>query len=386
VLVTGGYNGLSVLLGTYTDELISFSNYSLPDERFFTNNLTPDDTAILAFWSDSYNLVYAANAIIEGVNNSQSIPAADKDRLLGEALFVRSYIYYCLTNLFGSIPYPTSTDYNVNTSLSKNNKSEIQQFIIADLQQAITLLPSEYITADRVRPNKETAMALLAWVALNEGRYDIAVEASGAVIAQTVLYSLAANLDNVFLINSPGTLWQLAPAADGLNTLEGESFIFDAAPPHTRSLPDNLYNAFEEGDLRRQHWIGTVSDGQSTYYYANKYKHMLPTGTSEEYSIQLRLEELYLIRAEALAKTGALSTALADLNVIVPVPDCRKALPSTSKIYWTPSSGNRGSNSLLNTATVSSTLNASTLLMQHWERLSRVGDRPMCCYRCHRMN
>jgi len=316
VLVTGGPNGLSVLMGAYADELVSYSNYGLPDERFFTNNVLPDDAAVLALWSDSYNLVYAANAVMEGVSNSLSLPQADKNRLLGEALFVRSYIYSYLTGLYGSIPYATITDYTVNTALSKKTTSEINQLLIADLQQAVTLLPSEYVSANRVRPNKETAMALLARIALNEGRYDLAIEASGNIIAQTSLYSLASDLDNVFLTDSPSTLWQLAPATEGLNTLEGENFIFDTTPPHTRALANALYNAFEEGDLRKEQWIGAVSDGESSYYYANKYKLMLPTGTSQEYSIQFRLEELYLIRAEAFARTGGLAQALEALNTI----------------------------------------------------------------------
>lgn len=325
VMVTGGPNGLSVLMGAYTDELTSFSNYGLPDERFFTNNILPDDAAVLSLWADSYNLIYAANVVIEGVTNSLAIADPDKDRLKGEALFLRAYLYYYLTGLFGDIPYATSTDYNINTQLTRTASRQVYEFIIADLQLSASLLQSEYTTAGRVRPNSETARALLARTALAYGDNALALEASSIVIAQTALYGIA-NLDATFLVNSPGTLWQLAPAANGFNTFEGESFIFETAPPHTRALSEGLYSAFEESDLRRQHWVGTVTDGTATYHFANKYKLMAPTGTSQEYSIQFRIEELYLIRAEAYARLGQLDLAAEDLNTI----RTRVALPPTT--------------------------------------------------------
>ena len=315
VMVTGDPQGLSISIGAYADELVSYSNYGLPDERFFTNNLLADDRSISALWSDSYNLIYATNAVYEGVNKATSLGDQDKKRLLAEALFVRCYIYYFLTNLFGDIPFATTTDYVVNNTLTKKGTVEIYELLINDLQQAAGLLPSEYNGSNRVRPNKETVLALLARVALASGRYDLAVAASSSVISQP-LYTFSDNLQTVFEINCPGTLWQLAPAADGLNTLEAQNFFFEAAPPATRSLSNDLYTAFEDGDLRKTSWIGTVSDGASEFYYPNKYKLTALTGQSMEYSIQFRLEEQYLIRAEANARLGLVSESLTDLNVI----------------------------------------------------------------------
>jgi len=315
-LVSGGSNGLSILMGSYADELTSYSNYGLPEEVFFTNNLQPDDQAVLALWSESYSLIYASNAVIEGVENSTNITQPDKEILVGEALFVRSYIHFYLMQLFGDVPYVTQTNYRINSTISKTDAVTLYSLLATDLVQAIALLPANYADPLRVRPNRSVANALLARVYLYSGAYGDAADAAAQVISNSELYSMASNLEEVFLISSPSTLWQLMPPSGNMNTLEGQHFIFNSGPPPARALSPSLYNAFEPGDLRRQHWVGTVSDGADNWHYPFKYRQSSTTGASQEYSVQFRLEEMYLIRAEALAWMGNLDGARQDLNAI----------------------------------------------------------------------
>lgn len=315
-LVTGSGSGMGILMGTYSDELISYSNYGLPEEKFFTNNLQANDATVASIWADSYNLVYASNAILEGTQASQTLQQDDKDRLQGEALFLRSYIYSYLVQLFGDIPYVTTTDYTVNMSLAKLPVAVIYSRLIDDLATAEGLLGESYTGNGRVRPNKYTAAALLARVCLTAGEYELASEKASQVINNAALFSLSADLNEVFLIDSPGTIWQLMPAAANLNTLEGQNYIFSSGPPSTRALSQSLIDSFEPGDLRLVHWVGSVTEGGEQWYYPFKYKQSEPTEASLEYSVQLRLEEMFLLRAEARTRTGDLIGAKEDLNAI----------------------------------------------------------------------
>ncbi len=325
VLVTGDSGGITILMGAYADELTSYSNYGLADETFYLNSLQADNATVASLWSEAYNLIYAANSIIEGVTASDALSDTDRDRLCGEALFVRSYIYYYLIQLFGDIPYVTGTDYTVNQTIGKTVVSTFYNYLIADLQQAKDLLPENYFGANRVRPNRSAAAALLARVCLFAEECAMASENASQVINNTAFYSISEDLDNVFLIGSPSIIWQLMPSAAGMNTLEGQNLIFSEGPPPVRALSESLFDSFSQQDLRREHWIGTVTNEQGTWHYPFKYKQPAPTGNSMEYSIQLRLEEMFLIRAEARAMLGEVLTAQDDLNVILQ----RAGLPLT---------------------------------------------------------
>lgn len=161
VLVSGDANGLSVLLGNYTDELTCYAT-NLPELAFYQNDVLATNPTVLSLWRNTYNLIYAANTVIEGVENSESLEQADRDRLKGEALFVRAYLHFYLNQLFGEIPYIINTDYRVNTTIEKQTNATIIALLEADLLTAESLLTDNYIGQHRVRPNKGAVLALQA--------------------------------------------------------------------------------------------------------------------------------------------------------------------------------------------------------------------------------
>ena len=311
VLFHGQTSSMSVALGHYSDELNS-STSSL----YYNNTITPQDVTNLSIWTASYNLIYASNALIEGVNNSTNIPQNDKDQLIGEALFARSLIHFYLTNLFGDIPFIETTNFEENTQASKIQVSEIYEKIILDLLTAKGLLGDAYLTSERIRPNKGAVSALLSRVYLYAEEWANAEYESTELINNTSLYNWESDIAKVFLIESPSTIWQFKPLADGNNTREANSFIFVSGPPSFTSITSALISAFEPGDDRLTNWVGSVTDGIDTWFHPFKYKENSDTGTSVEYSKQFRLAEQFLIRAEARAQLGNISGAQADINMI----------------------------------------------------------------------
>ena len=315
-MISGNSDGLSSLLGNYADELTYYGVSDSPLQNFYSHTLLPSNSGVSILWNTSYNQIYAANAIVEGVDNSTAITGDNRNRLKGEALFIRAFIHFNLVNLFGDIPYITSTDYKVNTMISKQTQADVYNQIIADLLEAKELLPESYTSAQRIRPNKYTVSALLARVFLYTENWQLAENESNAIINKTALYQWQDNLDLVFLKNSPSTIWQLHPGVAGLNTMEGRTFIFTSAPPNIEAISPDLLNAFETGDQRKNQWLGSVNDGTDTYYFPFKYKLDTNSGTSQEYSIIFRLDEQYLIRAEARVHLGKLAEAKNDINKI----------------------------------------------------------------------
>lgn len=314
--LSGNLSGLSNQIGNYTDELVYYGSITGKTRDFYNNAILPSNADVFAWWNSAYNQIYAANAIIEGVNVSNALSQVDKNQLTAEALFVRSLLHFYLLNLYGDVPYIITTDYQQNKEVRKMPSAELYSHIIEDLELAVSLLPEMYISSDRIRPNKSVAMALLARVYLYNKQWAEAANAASYLLNNTGEYAWQTNLDAVFLKDSGTTIWQFIPRTSGQNTQEGETFIFKAGPPSQVALSTPLLNAFEPGDLRKIHWVKAITKGAETWYHVNKYKQKSKTTSSLEYSIVFRLAEQYLIRSEARAEQGDLIGAKEDLDII----------------------------------------------------------------------
>lgn len=314
-LLSGTQDGLSIQLGNYTDETDSYESFG-SSPAFYENRLLPSNGTLKELWNTSYNQIYAANALIEGVQNSKSLSDQNKKQLQGEALFIRALIHFYLVNLFGDIPYIVETDYRKNSKAPRTSTPKVYENLIADLQNASSMLSDTYSPAQRVRPNRYTCRALMARVYLYNNQYAEAANEASALVNQTAVFSLEPDLNKVFLINSKETIWQLQSSLSGQNTLEAGIFIFTAGPPSVVALTDNLVNSFSPTDLRKSSWVKSVTNGSTTWYHPFKYKERDNTATSVEYSIMFRLAEQYLIRAEARAHLNDLTGAREDLDKI----------------------------------------------------------------------
>ncbi|MEP5341648.1 MAG: RagB/SusD family nutrient uptake outer membrane protein [Algibacter sp.] len=316
-LLNGGSNGLNILLGLYTDELeLNTQDESL--ESYQNHTLLASNASIKGWWDLAYNQVFAANAILEGIENSVSLTTQEADQFKGEALFIRAYLHVLLVELFGDIPYITTTDHIENTTVSRLPRAVVYDNIIADLILATDLLPDEDVSGQRTRPYATVAEAVLARAYLYTEQWTLAEAVADKVIIQ--FGALEPDLDKVFLKDGSGTIWQFKPNADGNNTSEGAVFIFTGPPEIV--LTESLFFAFESGtifqpgDQRQSKWINTVIIGTDIWRHAFKYRERNNTGNSIEYPIQLRLAEQYLIRAEARAQLGDVPGAQADINAI----------------------------------------------------------------------
>lgn len=315
-MLTGNAAGLSFLLGNYTDELVFFGNPQNGAASFYNNAVVQSNPDIRQLWNDTYSQIYMANAVIEGVAASQYLEDSDKQALTGEALFVRALLHLYLTGLFGDVPYVTTTDYRQNTHIAKSPSEQVYSSVINDLEQALVMLPSEYSSTDRTRPNKFAAYALLARAYLYNGDWNTAAEYASAVINNNALYSYNMAIEDTFLKDSPSTIWQMSPSSYGSNTREGVTFIFESGPPPLSALATEFVDSFEFGDLRKEYWMREISDGMNSWYHPYKYKQNSDTGSSVEFSVVLRLAEMYLIRAEARVRLGELIAGAEDLNRI----------------------------------------------------------------------
>src|SRR5690606_33951421 len=110
-------------------------NSGISEFTFYQNNLTSFNSNIESFWNGCYNLIYASNAAIEGLENATNFNVNDKNRLIGEVLFVRAFIHFYLNNIFGDIPYIKTTDYILNSTVHKITSPQVYDLLITDLEE-----------------------------------------------------------------------------------------------------------------------------------------------------------------------------------------------------------------------------------------------------------
>jgi hypothetical protein len=302
----------TVLFGSlYGDDVKSYSANAFYDN--FSNNVLRSTDETLP-WNSLYAVIYASNAAIEGLNQSKGISEKARSYYIGEAKFNRAFCYFYLVNLFGDVPFITSTDLSKNAKPFRTSTLEIYQLIVSDLIEAQTLMANDYAFTggERTRANNFVASALLARVYLYLKDYGKA-ESQASKVINSGLYSLLPNPTGIFAKNNTEAILQLANNSSENNQI-ASNFLFTATPG--MQCTRYLLEAFETNDLRKSNWIKSQVYGVTGETIMYPYKFTSTEINPNEFYTVLRLSEQYLIRAEARAMNGDLNGCVDDVNLI----------------------------------------------------------------------
>lgn len=170
------YNGLmlnsDVDFSTNTNATATFNT----PRRFDVN---AQDGNVEKLWNALYANIEAANAFIDGMNESTLLNDEDSLRarqMLGEAKVIRAINYYELMCYYGDVPFTTSASYNTqNFTPDVKSRKEIADFLIADLQEAAKNMYSDKSgnieSVEHI--SQEAAFAMIARIALQAGGYSL---------------------------------------------------------------------------------------------------------------------------------------------------------------------------------------------------------------------
>jgi starch-binding outer membrane protein, SusD/RagB family len=185
------YNRLMYMLGELpTDNLkngLGMPNPFLQNLEFL--RIDSENTFVKDMWVNCYSGISRANSAIE------SIPAVTmdntlKNRLIGEARFLRALYYFNLVRYFGDVPVLSKLE-SINDAMGpRNPKEEVYQFIIDDLTFAENNLPTrkEYTSKDEARATKGAAKILLGKVYLTKGDFTKSRDKLAEVINSEATY------------------------------------------------------------------------------------------------------------------------------------------------------------------------------------------------------
>ncbi len=305
-----------------------------------------------AVWVNMYAAITRANYVLTYIDQAQSVNQLTKDRLKGEALFLRSYAYFYLARLYGGVPL---IDHLLLPSeYGKIQRSSLPQtfiFIENDLNKAKELLPETYASKDAGRATKGAALSYLARCIM----YQIGTDNSNGhtwnqvydltnMVTQSGVYSLVPNYATLFedeMENGPESIFEIQYMDNGAGNSDGPistgSYADQLQNPRStwgwgyNSPSQSFINAFEPGDPRlpctvlrngdilygKKFTINSAEDATGTLNrkaaLAQQASYMSNGPRNHR---KMRYADVILMHAEAAFYLGKLSEAMDDINKI----------------------------------------------------------------------
>lgn len=289
-------------------------------------------------WGTAYGAINDCNTIIATIDKiTDPNQAALRDKVKGEALFLRGLLYFDLARVYSYEPTKvpasgTGANWNKGVLLrltpvaeatdaalqSRATVTDVYTAIEQSLKSAIELLPKETARSGVYRGNKAAAYALLGKLYLYWERWDDAIANFDLALANTTATQIAANGYGSAFKGQPNTesLFEInyiqSVEVAGVTGINDSPFTY-TQPTGKNALGLSTYGGmtpsaellalFEPADDRSKMFFTSNSSTTNTVYtWANKYSSAF--GNYTDNIPVIRYSDVVLMKAEALAEKG----------------------------------------------------------------------------------
>jgi hypothetical protein len=179
-----------------SDDAFATPNYGADGHQLASYTFDPTLWSINDLWTNAYITINKANIVLDRVPPIV-MDVAERNRVLGEAHYLRALMYFQLVRMFGDVPLMEQEAKSVaDARIARTPAAQVYALIVSDLQTAMNDLSPSYSGADLGRATSGAATSLLAKVYLNQKDYNNAAKYAGQVMSSGQ-YSLNARwLDN----------------------------------------------------------------------------------------------------------------------------------------------------------------------------------------------
>lgn len=289
-------------ISAFREENISPNSWSMGGDSpldIGTHN-AGNDNRFRDKWNAYYGGIGRVNYLLDNIDKV-SMDQNLKQRIKGEASFLRGLFYYNLVNYFGGVPLILeSPNFETQGNLPRSTRQEVVDQVLTDLDYAASILPASYSGSNIGRATKGAALAFKTRVLLYESRWSEAAQTAKQVIDMDQ-YSLFPDYRGLFMLENEGnsevifdvqyivpeypTSWDIiielqinvAPTLDLVNSYlmqDGksiqESDLYDPAQPYENRDPRLLQTVVIPGYMYRGS-IVSESKYFSTGYGFKKY-------------------------------------------------------------------------------------------------------------------
>jgi len=235
------------------------------------------------------------------------------NQLQGQALFYRSYAFYNLVQVF-AMPYNPQTagsDLGIPLRLTaditlRSTRATVQACydqITNDLRTAVTLLPVK--TLSPTAPSQIAAYAMLARVYLGMADYTNALQFANSCLAGNPV------LTDYNTLNSPTSI-SISSTLVPEDIYHSAMYYYDALVIRRETVVDTaLYRSYADNDLRKSKFFIILDNLPQYPRFVGSYDFF-----GDKYD-GLATDEVYLIQAECLARSGDAAGAMLSLNTLL---------------------------------------------------------------------
>ena len=179
-----------------SDDVLATANYGPDGHQLASYTFDPTLWSINDLWSNAYITINRANIVLDRVPPI-AMDVTERNRVLGEAHYLRALMYFELVRMFGDVPLIEHEAKSVaDAQIPRTPAATVYALIVSDLQTAIADLPPSYSGSDLGRATSGAATSLLAKAYLSQKDYNNAAKFAGQVMSSG-RYSLNARwLDN----------------------------------------------------------------------------------------------------------------------------------------------------------------------------------------------
>jgi hypothetical protein len=268
---------------------------------------------------------------------TQFSSAATKDAFLGEAYFLRAFVYFYMARIWGDVPLvlERTTDAANAPAYARTKQADVLAQCLKDLQLAQKALTWKNTGSDRaVRASKGAVFALKAHLYAWMGNYQSSLANADSVL-NSGYYDYVSRQSSEYLSiykgQSPEGIFEIAQSAanEGAGNNQGISF-YTLKSPYLATQTGNSWMTLQP-DLFTTGLFSDVSDARlkTAFAYTSstdpvciKYSNITYKGTDQTNPLALnniivfRLSDIALLRAEALAATNKPGDARTQLDDI----------------------------------------------------------------------
>lgn len=158
-------------------------------------NYDPSNGFIMSQWSQRYEGIRRTNIFMNNIDRVAGLTDVKRNEYKGQAMFIRAWHYFLLTQWFGDVPLVTSEiTIEEAQTLTRTAKATVDDFINEQLGTAISFLPESYPVGNEGRITKGAAIALKSRFHLYNGQDQQAADLASELFGEYSLYPNYANL------------------------------------------------------------------------------------------------------------------------------------------------------------------------------------------------